>query len=81
MIQQNNFMDESEEAKGISTDRDFTKMQASSPEKYRQADVEQNITYQHASRPSNEFKTKSGIKASMAFETSGTQQVVSTYEE
>ena len=62
-------MDESEEAKGIVTDRDFTKMTAS-PQKYM-----------HASRPSNEFKTKSGIKTAMAFETTGTQQVVSTYEE
>ena len=34
-------------------------------------------------RPSTEFnqKTKSGIKASQAFETTGSHQVVSTYEE
>ena len=81
-----------EEKRGNATDREANKKltSSSSPSKFKTMGESRHITEQNdnanayllnAGRPSTEFKTKSGIKASQAFETTGSHQVVSTYEE
>lgn len=88
-VQKNNFMEvsETQERRGVTTDRFGESGNKSSPNSGKKGGLDyinetETLQVQHNARLSNEFKTKSGMKASHAIqETTEVHEKISTYED